>query len=600
MICLLAVSVALTGYMACLIASHIHGNVGWVSAPAVLPGLSFGLAMAGLLLQRGWISRGKAVGLVVGSAVAYFAAYWSAFHTILLCGKGMILSSLRLSLFHAGMIGGLVGTALLIASLAAVLPDFRRKEWKGLFLVGIAAGGALCLAGIGATSDNNAGTLANPGDRTFIFIWQLLVSGYVGMLLLAVPGSAKATEPGRIAHWAKRAVFALLVVSFVQAAIGYSRRDKESRVALSATSRNSNAQPSTHGGGDASAWANNYRNAKFLTRAEFLNRVGPVHLTIRPSADLNQCVHDVDGIVKGSVAAHGFTLASAATDIELIVDGNIDRSKITTITATQWGQRESGYKMAYVVTVQIGFLVKANCHRGDSFVQLPVFPCRNWSASMNGIGELVDFEADYTDAFHQVMDNCLQTMREYTDADDIDDQTAAMGNLWPSGQDGEMQKKFYSPKQAEAGGAIPVFNNLNKFALRPTEFLGDAEKGFNRTSIEQDWMNELRRNSYEVDPSAAAIIRHAISTSWQTLSALPSLLRGPGGGPGVYIDMNAVSAWQKNVVFEFNGELRRAKAVCIWDDLATEIALPEDQNNTARKLVNQSIRSAAKEFALRR
>ena len=241
----MAFSVALAGYVSCLIASHIRWGGGLVSTPAILPGLSFGLTLAAWLLHREWIGRAKAIGLATGSAVAYFAAYWSAFYTIALCGKGMLFSTLKLALFHAGMMAGLVGTALLIASLAAVSADFRRKQWKALLLIGTAAGGALCLAGIGATSGNPAGTLANAGDRLFIFLWQLFVSGYVGMLLLATQSVSKPAERGLIAHWATRAVLALLLVSFAQAAIGFSRRDKESSIASSPTSDNSKARIST-------------------------------------------------------------------------------------------------------------------------------------------------------------------------------------------------------------------------------------------------------------------------------------------------------------------------------------------------------------------
>ena len=64
----------------------------------------------------------------------------------------MILSTLRLAFFHAGIIAGLIGMALLTASLAAFLADFRRKDWKTLIIIGTAAGGALCLAGIGSTT----------------------------------------------------------------------------------------------------------------------------------------------------------------------------------------------------------------------------------------------------------------------------------------------------------------------------------------------------------------------------------------------------------------------------------------------------------------
>jgi hypothetical protein len=245
-ICLMAISVALAGYVSCLIASHIRWGSELVSAPAILPGLSFGVTIAAWLLHRGWIGRAKAAGLAVGAAGAYFAAYWSAFYTFKLCSEGMLFATLRLALFHAGMIAGLVGTTILIASLAAVSGDFRRKGWKTLLLIGTAAGGALCLAGIGANSGNPAGTLANPGDRLFIFAWQLLVGGYIGMLLWRKAESAPSATAlrSRSAHRARQLVLVFLVVSFVQAAVGYSRREKKGSTS-SATSDNSNAHART-------------------------------------------------------------------------------------------------------------------------------------------------------------------------------------------------------------------------------------------------------------------------------------------------------------------------------------------------------------------
>lgn len=604
MMCFMALSVALAGYVSCLLASHIHWHLGWITAPAILPGLSFGLLTAGWLLHRGWIGRRKAVGFVIASAVAYFAAYWSAVYTIALCGGGMILSTARLPLLHAGMIAGLVGTALLTANLAAVSADFRRKDWKTLIIIGTAVGGGLCLAGIGATSNTEAGTLANPGDRLFIFVWQLLVSGYIGMLLWAKPEretTSVTASRSRFRSRAALAVLALLLLSFVQAIIGYARRDKENSTTVSTTSDTSKAYLSAPASGDGIAWANSYRNAKFLTRAEFVRRLGPVHLTIRSGPSLSECVRDVEGIVKRSAAQHGLTLASAPTDIELVVDADINRSKITTTQYTEWGPKEAGYKMAYVVFLQAGFLTKANCRRGDKFFQLDVYPWRHWGFRYHAMGELVNFEASYTDAFRQMVDDCFATMRTYKDADDIDDGGAWIASLWPPGQNAEMQKKFLSSTKNEPGGSTHVFNGVTRFSLRPPiDLLGDAAKDFDSGFVERSWRSELGKNGHEIDSSGTVSIQHEIAVSWQTLSALPEFLRGPGGGPGVYIDVSAVRVWQENVVFDFNGELRRARRVCIWSDFNTDIALPRNQDDTARKLVNLSIRSAAKEFALSR
>lgn len=589
----MAFSVALTGYLSCLIASHIRWGVGLVTAPAILPGLAFGLAITAWLLHRGWIRRGKAVGLAVGSAMAYFAAYWSAFYLVALCGKGMLFSTVRLALFHAGMIAGLVGTTLLIASLAAVSADFRRKHWKTLFLIGAAAGGALCLVGIGAgaSSNDRAGTLANPGDMVFIFVWQLLVSGYLGMLLLAAPGSSKPAERGRIALWATRAVLVLLLTSFVQAAIGYSRRDKEGKVTSQAPSSNSNAQPSTLAAGDAKAWANSYRNAKFITRAEFLRNTGPVRLVVRERSGVRECVPNLEQIVRTSATAKGWTLAATPTDVELVVDADIDRAKITTTEHTTFGSVESGYHMAFIVAVQVGFRMKLNCRRGDKFIQLDAYPSRSWNTYYYYMGDLVDFEAAYAKAFRQALDWAFENISEIRDADDVDDQAAWSASLWPVTHDAQMHKSFVSPLTSEPGVARHSFYGVTTFDA-DVELLDEAAKDFKSDSLQQSWIAELNRNGQQVDSSSGVRIQHQFAAYGLSRGWLP-------GGPVCYFDLSAIRVWQKNVVFPFNGELRRGK-VCIWSDVTTATALPRDYSNTARDLMNRSIRSAATEFALRR
>lgn len=590
MACLMAFSVALAGYISCLLASHIRWSGGMVSAPALLPGLGFGLAMAAWLLRRGSIGRGKAVGLALGSAVAYFAAYWTAVYTFAFCGKGMIFSA-RLSLFHTGIIAGLVGTALLIASLAAISADFRRKEWKTLILLGAVAGGGLCLAGIGASSGDHAGSLANPGDRVFIFVWQLLVSGYVGMLLLAGPGSTKPTERGRTAHWATRAVFALLMVSFVQAAIGYSRRDQESKAASPPTSGNSNAQPSTLAAGDAATWANSYRNAKFITRAEFLKKVGPVHLVIRQGSGVSECVRNLEDIVRRSASEHGWTLAPAPTAVELVVDADIDRSKITTTEYTTFGPSErEGYFMVCNVYVQVGLLMKVTCRRGDKFVQLNAYPSRSWNEYSGCMGDLANFETEYPKAFRYAVDGAFDAAAKLTDADDTDNEAAWNASLWPASRNADLHANFQSPITSEPGGSDHAFYGLTKYEAE-IELLDDAANALNISSLRESWISELSRNGHELNPSSEVRIQHHFAVSLTKCGAL--------GGTRCYADLSALRVWQNNVVFLFNGELRRGK-VCLWSDCESAIALPRDYGNTARDLMTRSIRSAARELALRR
>jgi hypothetical protein len=593
MMCLMALSVAVAGYISCVIASNVHWHYVWISASAILPGLSFGLATAGWLLHRSWISRRKAAGFIAGSTVAYFAAYWSAFYIFILCHSGMILSESRLPLFHAGMIGGLVGTALLTASLAAVSADFRRKDWKTLIIIGTAAGGALCLAGIGAKSFDHAGSLANPGDRVFIVVWQLLVSGYIGVLLFGAPSfSSGPSERGRIALWARRAVWALLLVSVVHAGIGFSRREKESTAASSATSGSSAAQPSTKLDADATAWANSYRSAKFITRAEFVKRVGPVRMVIRERG-VSENVPNFASILETSAASHGLTIVSEPSNVELNVDAELTRSKITSEEEDGWGRRETDYSMAYMTSVQISFAVKANCRRGDKFVQLNVYPCRGASMYYEYMGQWVDFNAAYSNAFRQTVDSAFDFIGKFTDADDTDDAAAWNASLWPVAQNTEMYKIFLSPVSAQPGASNLAFYGLTKLELKDIELNEDAGKELNAGSVQQTWINELSRNGQQIGLPSDVRIFHDVD-AYHLSRSLFGFERKL-----CYFDQSLIRVYEKNVVFEFNGELRRAD-VCIWKDRDRATALPRDHSNTIQDLVSRSIQSAAREFGLNR
>jgi hypothetical protein len=789
MICLIALSVALAGYVSCLIASHIPWTAGLLTAPAILPGLSFGLVITGWLLHRGWVSRRKAVVLIVASTVAYFAAYWSAFYTVVLFGKGMLLAAFRFPYFHAGMIGGVVGTCCLTASLAVLSSDFRRKGWIALIVIGTGAGGALVLAGLGATS-SGPGSLANPGDRVFIFVWQLLVSGYIGMLLWTEPAPSAAAQRSRFRSRAALAVLALLLLSFLQAAIGYARRDKEITATSSAASNSKadlstprkavqafedalenndmdlarsialgedqrlidartshaslrawsrmevakkkrfdseqaaanerdiylkrwttaeehingetatvgtprfvNGQQSIWGGfdlrkiggqwnidleasdfqhfwagkygidqpaaeqwlkkiseitdtiekggykdeqeaivaandaatqakarleadiaagrttvvenkngriaplaktnfGDAKTWGESYRNAKFITRGEFLRRVSPVRLRVRQRSGVSDNVRNLEDIVRASATAHGWSFTSDPGAVEMVVDADLDRAKMTTTEYTNFGPVEqSGYHMAYAAGVQIGFMLKANCLRGDKFAELSVYPSRSWNVYYGYMGDLVDFEATYAKAFREAMDGMFNSLADIKDSDDPDDVAAWNASLWPAARDAQMYKSYLSPLTGEPGAPGRTFYGITKFDLPNIDLLDEAKNDFNAASLQRDWSSELTGNSHEIDPTSPIRIQHQFSSS--------KVGGGLLSGSVYYFHQNSIRVWQRNVVFSFKGELRRGKA-CIWSELECAIALPGEYGNVGRDLLNRNIRSAAKEFALRR
>ena len=339
--------------------------------------------------------------------------------------------------------------------------------------------------------------------------------------------------------------------------------------------------------GDATAWANNYRNAKFITRAEFLKKVGPVHLLVRERSGVSDHLRNADGIVRESAAKHGFTIVPETTAIQLVVDVDVSHAKLVKTTYSNFGRSESSDSVIWTISVQIDLATTATCRRGDKFVQLMVSPYRDFDLLYGEMGNLVDFDAAYARNFRTLIDRCFDTMAKLTDADDTDNEAAWTNSLWPSAQNGEMQKKFLSAMKVEPGAPNPVFYGVTKFKPLDIQVVEDARKEFNEGSLQQSWTSELSRNGQEIDPSSDFLIRHVVGT-WHLEGLFFS-------GPVFYVDWSSIRVYQNNVVFQFNGELRR-REVCIWRALDSATALPKDNSNTARDVVNRSIRSAAREF----
>ena len=263
------------------------------------------------------------------------------------------------------------------------------------------------------------------------------------------------------------------------------------------------------------------------------------------------------------------------------------------LSTGQFGAREQeGYTIVYIVSVKLGFLTRANCRRGDKFVQLDVYPCYVWAAVYGGMGDLVNFATAYAKACREAVGGAFDRMAKISEADDTGDE-AWKASLWPPAQNNELYKNFVSPMKDDNGPSKRVFYGVTKFALLDIDLEEDAAKEFNADSLRQRWSTELNRNGQEIAPSSDLLIRHEVEM--YELAKDWGFAKAKFG----YVNMSYVRAYQRNVVFPFNGELRRA-TVWLWSDVNTAAALPKDKSDTARDLVNQSIRSAAREFDLRR
>ena len=101
-------------------------------------------------------------------------------------------------------------------------------------------------------------------------------------------------------------------------------------------------------------------------------------------------------------------------------------------------------------------MTKANCRRGDKFVQLDVYPCYVWNAYYASMGDLVDFATAYAKAFREAVGGAFDGMAKISEADDTGDE-AWKASLWPPAQNSEMYKNFVSPVKDDTGPSKRVF-----------------------------------------------------------------------------------------------------------------------------------------------
>jgi hypothetical protein len=594
--------VAAIGFGSAILGNKLYSwHYGW--GPYVTPGVSFGLVTSlWCLLREQWFRKQGAIILTIGATVAYAGAFWAAYWGCLFLPGKAVPIALRLG--EAGILGGAAGTLLLAVTLALTSRKFLSGGCKTFLTIGIGSGVALSLGCIGDIQD--VPKLGNFGTRLFIFLWQFAVAAYLWSSIYScnAPGWLANERGLAIRRWTTRIVWAALVVSIIHLSVGWMhlKQEKlasgESSQAATGNALNNETLASgdltQRSGGDAAAWANAYRNAKFITRAEFLRRVGPVQLVVRQGADVIEAVPNLESIVKTAATGHGWTISDSPTDFQLVVDANLDRSKITTTEYGQFGARQQeGYMLVYRISVKVGVATKANCPRGDKFVQLDVYPCYVWNSYYGAMGDLVDFASAYAKTFRETIDGAFDRMAEISEDDDTGDEVWK-ASLWPPAQNSEMYKNFVSPMRDDTGPSKRIFYGVTKLALLDINLLGeDAAKEFNADSLRQRWSSELNRNGQEIDQSSDLLIRHDVDIEnlAYNLGFMKSTI--------CYVNMSYVRAYQRNVVFPFNGELRRAR-VWFWSDINTAAGLPEDKSDTAQALVNQSIRSAVRELELRR
>jgi hypothetical protein len=346
--------------------------------------------------------------------------------------------------------------------------------------------------------------------------------------------------------------------------------------------------PSDLSGGakeDAAVWSANYRNAKFITRAEFLKRVGPMHLLIRDGPTVEDDIHDIESIVTESAAQHGITITPKDTDVRLVIDVDINRNTVTHSEEGNFGKVVTGEDTIMTMPVQMSLAVKANCRRGDGFVRLSVFPLHNWQIQLGKMG----LGTTYAEQFRKAVDTLFQEFAVVADADDTNDMASWNNSLWPAAQDAAMHGKYLSALSAEPGRGNPILEGVRTFDIRDVDLIGLAQEQFDAGSIKRNWISELTNTAYKVDPSAEVRVLNQIAIQWKAYNRIGEGLRNLDENAGFYVNMNIIRVTQRNVVFKFNGELRRTTGVWIWNDVQTKVALPEEEKGIATKLNNQSI-----------
>jgi hypothetical protein len=346
---------------------------------------------------------------------------------------------------------------------------------------------------------------------------------------------------------------------------------------------------------EAQGWASRYRNAPWITGAEFLQQVSEVKLEVDASG-LGSLVslEDLEAGIQRALQTEGFQInPEAPVTVHLTV-----RFKQNDITNHVYGTDviEETYHLPVLLEFySMSFLIPATVFREGIFQKLAVSPA--WSQALGSItGQFgrQDVFNDLRSDIHLL----LTTIRGDNYRPSSEQETSWRDSLWDKRENERMYKGYAASQNLQGIDLERVFRGVNRLTLS-VDLDQDASSCINRSWIENEWGNTLRGAGLPVDPDSPFRLNHEVMTV-RTRNII--------GIDVCYSNADIVSFTQRNVVFpiavkdpgQAQNEVKLVRSGVLIDrHVNVGILLPRDRTKLSQQ-IDQSIEEFIERLRFRR
>jgi hypothetical protein len=342
-------------------------------------------------------------------------------------------------------------------------------------------------------------------------------------------------------------------------------------------------------------WANRYRNAPWITGAEFLQEVSEVKLEVDASG-LGSLVsaEDLEAGIRRALQTEGFQInPQAPVTVHVTV-----RFKQSDITNHIYGTdviEQTYHHPELLEFYSMRFLIPATVFREGGFQKLALSPA--WSFVTGGFYGGFGRQ-DVLDDLPSEIHSLLTTIRGDDYRPSSEEETSWSNSLWDERDNERMYKEYAASQNSQGIDLERVFSGVHRLKLS-VELEHDSSSCINRSWIENEWGNTLSGAGLPVDPDSPFVLDHQIITLIE---------RNLIGVEVCYTNADVIYFKQRSVVFPWAvkdpGQAQREvrlvrSSVLIDEHVNLGILLPRDRTDVSHQ-IDQSIQEFIERLRFRR
>lgn len=373
------------------------------------------------------------------------------------------------------------------------------------------------------------------------------------------------------------------------------------QAAASGTAATSNqGVGTTTGWRSAQEWADAYRNAPVISKADFLKLVKSVRLSFSVSPELEQHVSPAKLLerVRNAIEREGVRIDEKAP-VTIKVKWGFEHHTVTKSTERTGGygySREEQKHTVLLFSSLLQFELTTPLYRNGRFYNRRVIPTSSWSIKPVIAGDDAIKRGIREDGVDGLAEGIADIFADIRKSTTIRNNGGTL--QWGVDENMAMFKSYTDAKQVGSDDLDRVFTEVNGISELDIDLAGDAGMFVNKTNVHNRWANTMPDAKWSYIENGTGTVYHKLALLKINASKLQTLFSDLFYIPFGVMLSNIVI--KEDNTIEMDGRLFRIPNIKIWEEFKLTGALWDQVDAAFPNLAYASIRDAISEVRYRR